>query len=118
MPKFSITDIQEFILMMRSFAATSLAEEYLGEPREYEDEELESLITLNQVESIVEENSIERTKDDKYIINEDIFDNIFDDVRNQLYQSTMSQLASKGYIECAWDDKEDKMIFWVDKAKK
>ena len=58
------------------------------------------------------------TKDDKYIINEDIFDKIFDDVRNQLYQSTMSQLASKGYIECAWDDEEDKMIFWIDKAKK
>ncbi len=118
MSKFSIIDIQEFTLMMRSFAATSLADEYLGEPREYEDQELNSLMTLNQVESIVSENSVEQTKDGKYIINEDIFDKIFDDVRNQLYQSTMSQLAAKGYIECAWDNEEDQMIFWVNKAKK
>ena len=47
----------------------------------------------------------------------EIFNNIFDETRNLIYQSAMSQLAAKGYVECAWDEEQDKMVFWVDSEK-
>ena len=115
--EYVITDTDEFVHLMRSTAASSLAEEYLGKTKQYSDKDLDGITTLNQVESIIAEKSIDIDEESKYIINGDIFEDIFDEVRNLIYQSAMSQLAAKGYIECAWDDKKNKMIFWVDKEK-
>ena len=112
--EYIITDTEEFVNLMRSSAASSLAEEYLGQTKEYSDKDLDSITTLNQVESIIAEKSIEIDEESKYIINGDIFEDIFDEVRNLIYQSAMSQLAAKGYVECAWDDEKNKMVFWVD----
>tara|TARA_B100001778_G_scaffold17847_1_gene13432 strand:+ start:324 stop:704 length:381 start_codon:yes stop_codon:yes gene_type:complete len=115
--EYIITDTEEFVHLMRSTAASSLAEEYMGKTKEYSDKDLDGITTLSQVESIIAEKSIDIDEESKYIINGDIFEDIFDEVRNLIYQSAMSQLAAKGYIECAWDDKKNKMIFWVDKEK-
>jgi len=115
--EYIITDTEEFVHLMRSTAASSLAEEYLGKTKEYSDKDLDGITTLNQVESIIAEKSIDVDEESKYIINGDIFEDIFDEVRNLIYQSAMSQLAAKGYIECAWDDEKNKMVFWVDKEK-
>ena len=115
--EYIITDTEEFVHLMRSTAASSLAEEYMGKTKEYSDKDLDGITTLSQVESIIAEKSIDVYEESKYIINGDIFEDIFDEVRNLIYQSAMSQLAAKGYIECAWDDKKNKMIFWVDKEK-
>ena len=115
--EYIITDTEEFVHLMRSTAASSLAEEYIGKTKEYSDKDLDGITTLNQVESIIAEKSIDVDEESKYIINGDIFEDIFDEVRNLIYQSAMSQLAAKGYVECAWDDEENKMVFWVDKEK-
>ena len=115
--EYIITDIEEFVHLMRSTAASSLAEEYLGKTKEYSDKDLDGITTLNQVESIIAEKSIDVDEESKYIINGDIFEDIFDEVRNLIYQSAMSQLAAKGYVECAWDDEKNKMVFWVDEKK-
>jgi len=115
--EYIITDTEEFVHLMRSTAASSLAEEYMGKTKEYSDKDLDGITTLSQVESIIAEKSIDIDEESKYIINGDIFEDIFDEVRNLIYQSAMSQLAAKGYIECAWDDKKNKMVFWVDKEK-
>ena len=115
--EYIITDTEEFVYLMRNTAASSLAEEYLGKIKKYSDKDLDGIVTLNQVESIISEKSIEIDEESKYIIDADIFEDIFDEVRNLIYQSAMSQLAAKGYIECAWDDEKNKMIFWVDKEK-
>ena len=115
--EYIITDTEEFVHLMRSTAASSLAEEYLGKTKEYSDKDLDGITTLNQVESIIAEKSIEVDEESKYIINGNIFEDIFDEVRNLIYQSAMCQLAAKGYVECAWDDEENKMVFWVDKEK-
>jgi hypothetical protein len=115
--EYIITDTEEFVHLMRSTAASSLAEEYLGTTKQYSDKDLDGITTLSQIESIIAEKSIDIDEESKYIINGDIFEDIFDEVRNLIYQSAISQLAAKGYIECAWDDKKNKMIFWVDKEK-
>lgn len=115
--EYIITDTEEFVHLMRSTAASSLAEEYLGKTKKYSDKDLDGITTLSQVESIIAEKSIEIDEESKYIINGNIFEDIFDEVRNLIYQSAMSQLAAKGYVECAWDDEKNKMVFWVDKEK-
>ena len=115
--EYIITDTEEFVHLMRSTAASSLAEEYLGKIKEYSDKDLDGITTLSQVESIIAEKSIEVDEESKYIINGNIFEDIFDEVRNLIYQSAMSQLAAKGYVECAWDDEKNKMVFWVDEKK-
>lgn len=117
MKKLAITDLNEFAHLIRSTAATSLAEEYVGESKQYTDEDLESIITLKQVLSIIDENAIGIDERSRYIISDIIFEDMFDEIRNQIYQSTMAQLAAKGYVECAWDDEQDKMIFWVAEKK-
>ena len=114
MKSYSITDSLEFARIMRNCAAESLSEEYTGEPKYYSDEELDQIVTLHQVESIVSEHSLGVDEDEKEIIDTDVFNNIFDETRNLIYQSAMSQLAAKGLVECAWDDEENKMVFWVD----
>ena len=115
--EYIITDTEEFVHLMRSTAASSLAEEYMGKTKEYSDKDLDGITTLSQVESIIAEKSIEVDEESKYIINGNIFEDIFDEVRNLIYQSAMSQLAAKGYVECAWDEEQDKMVFWVDSEK-
>tara|TARA_Y100000004_G_C8814408_1_gene369135 strand:+ start:13 stop:369 length:357 start_codon:yes stop_codon:yes gene_type:complete len=117
MPKYSITDTEEFAVLMRTTAATSLAEEYVGRTTKYSEEELDNIITLFQVKSIIAEKSLDIDRDSKYIIDTEVFHEIFDEVRNQIYQSAMSQLAAQGYVECAWDDEKNKMVFWVDDKK-
>ena len=117
MKSYSITDSLEFARIMRNCAAESLSEEYTGEPKYYSDEELDQIVTLHQVESIISEHSLGVDEDEKEIIDTDVFNNIFDETRNLIYQSAMSQLAAKGLVECAWDDEENKMVFWVDENK-
>ena len=115
--EYVITDTEEFASLMRSTAATSLAEQYLGKTKEYDDDDLNNFVTLNQIQTIIHEESLGQDEESQYIIDSDIFEHIFDQVRNMIYQSTMCQLAAKGYIECAWDDEKNKMVFWVDGKK-
>ena len=117
MNSYSITDSLEFARIMRSCAAESLSEEYTGEAKSYTDEDLDGIVTLSQIESIISEHSLGVDEEDQEIIDTDIFNNIFDETRNLIYQSAMSQLAAKGLVECAWDEEKNKMVFWVDSEK-
>ena len=117
MATYSITDSLEFARIMRNCAAESLSEEYTGEAKSYSDAELDGIATLSQIESIITDHSIGSDENDQDIIDTEIFNNIFDETRNLIYQSAMSQLAAKGLVECAWDDEENKMVFWVDSNK-
>lgn len=117
MGTYSITDSLEFARIMRNCAAESLSEEYTGEAKSYSDADLEGIATLSQIESLIAEHSIGSDENNQDIIDTETFNNIFDETRNLIYQSAMSQLAAKGLIECAWDDEENRMVFWVDSKK-
>ena len=47
------------------------------------------------------------------MINSEVFNDTFDDVREWFYEAGLSKLAAKGVIECAWDDDSNQMVFWV-----
>lgn len=101
---YSITDIKGFSQTIRDGAAKSIAENY--------NENLDEFISIGQIESLVRDKSIGTDDDGLFIITEELFDEIFEYVRETIYQVGLSKLAAKGQIECAWDEDKNEMIFW------
>ena len=84
-------------------------------PRQYY-YEVDSLISLKQTESIVRE-YIEPSYNDEFIISEDNYELLCNEIKKWIYNRSLSQVASSGKIECAWDDNSNEMIFWDPKSK-
>tara|TARA_S200002703_G_scaffold100513_1_gene86838 strand:- start:832 stop:1212 length:381 start_codon:yes stop_codon:yes gene_type:complete len=105
--EFAIKKLDEISDIIRDNAATSLAETY-------QSNQLDKFVTINQVQDLIIEHSMGTDEEGQYIINMDVFAEIFDDVRNMIYQSALSKLAASGTIESAWDSDKDKMVFWID----
>lgn len=105
--EFAIKKLDEISDIIRDNAATSLAETY-------QSNQLDKFVTINQIEDLIIEHSLGTDEQGQYIINMDVFQDIFDSVRNMIYQSALSKLAASGTIESAWDSEKDKMVFWID----
>tara|TARA_B100001778_G_scaffold240113_1_gene200528 strand:- start:1710 stop:2090 length:381 start_codon:yes stop_codon:yes gene_type:complete len=105
--EFAIKKLDEISDIIRDNAATSLAETY-------QSNQLDKFVTINQIEDLIIEHSLGTDDEGQYIINMDVFADIFDSVRNMIYQSALSKLAASGTIESAWDSEKDKMVFWMD----
>jgi hypothetical protein len=103
---YTITDIEGFAQTIRDGAARSISENYT--------ENLNDFISIGQIKSIIEHKNIGIDDDGLYMITEGLFDEIFEGVRETIYQAGLSKLAANGHIECAWDDKTNEMIFWLD----
>lgn len=103
---YSITDLDGFAQFLRDGAARSISEGYT--------ENLDEFITIDQIKNLIEQNHIGYDDDGLLQINENVFDNLFDYIRYDIYQVALSRLASNGYIECAWDDDSNEMVFWID----
>lgn len=102
---FSITNISGFAETIRTGAAESIAENYR--------EDLNDFVTLQQVEKMIEDKCLGLDDDGQYMINEEVFDSLFEEVRTCIYQAGLAKLAANGAIECAWDDNMNQMIFWT-----
>lgn len=105
MQTFSISDMTGFITTIRNNAAESICENYT--------EDLNEFITLPQVEQMVINKSIGQDETGCYLITEEIFDSIFEDIRDTIYQTGLAKLAASNKIECAWDDELNDMVFWL-----
>ena len=105
MESYSIIDLEGYAKAMRDGAASSFEKDYT--------EDLDEFISIPQVINMVKKNNLGLDEEGNYLINEDIFEEIFESIRNQLYEVGLSKLASKGFVECAWDDESNEMIFWL-----
>lgn len=105
--EFAIKKLDEISDIIRENAATSLAETYSSS-------QLDKFVTINQIENLIIEHSLGTDNEGQYIIDVDVFEDIFDAVRNMIYQSALAKLAASGTIESAWDSDKDKMVFWID----
>lgn len=105
MDNYSIIDMDGYAVAIREGAAKSFAEEYT--------ENLDDIITINQVVKLVEEHSLGQDEDGNHIINEEVFDFLFEEVRVWIYEVGLAKLASQGYLDCAWDDESNEMVFWL-----
>lgn len=102
---YSITDLDGYASSIRDGVAQSFVEDY--------NENLDEYITLEQVKSLIIGYSLGQDEDNNYLINAEVFNDTFDDVREWFYEAGLSKLAAKGVIECAWDDDSNQMVFWV-----
>lgn len=110
METFSIVDMSGFIKTVRDGAAKSLSENYT--------DNVDNYVTVGQIESMVKNKSVGMDDENNYMITEEIFDEIFESIRTDIYQSALSKLAASDKIECAWDDKTNEMIFWFNSKTK
>jgi len=110
MESYSIIDLEKYAISMRDAAASSFEKSYT--------ENLDEFITVRQVINLINNHNLGRDADNNLIINEEIFNDIFDEIRDWLYSAALAKLASKGLVDCAWDDQSNSMIFWLaDKNK-
>lgn len=105
MQTFSITDLEGFADCLRKGAAESISENYT--------ENLDDFITIDQIKNVIHQNIAGYDDEGLPIITENIFDNIFECVRKDIYQVGLAKLAANGMIECAWDDDTNEMVFWT-----
>lgn len=69
--------------------------------------------TKQQIVGIVEENCLGFSENNEPLINFEVFHNIFHSVLQRVQNGALSQLAAEGYLECAWDDDLNDMVFWL-----
>lgn len=102
---YSITDIEGFAQTIRDGAARSISENYT--------ENLDEFISIGQIISLVKDTSIGTDDAGLLMITEELFDEIFENIRETIYQVGLSKLAATGQIECAWDSQKNEMVFWL-----
>lgn len=102
---YSINDLNKYAESIRKNAALSFAQ--------YHDENLDDFISIGQVENLIRDHSIGTDDDGCLIIDEDSYNQTFDDVRTFLYNVGLAKLAAAGKVECAWDNEINEMVFWL-----
>ena len=105
METYSIIDLEGYAKAMREGAASSFEKDYT--------ENLDDFITIEQVVNLIKKNNVGLDEEGNYLITSDIFDEVFGEIRDWLYGVGLSKLAAKGYVDCAWDDEANEMVFWL-----
>jgi hypothetical protein len=100
----AIMNLERYATYIRRRAALSFSENY--------NENLDEFITVQQTSKMIEDHSIGKDEDGKFLIDETSHKKLFEAVRLRIYNSGLSKLASKDMLECAWDDKKGEMVFW------
>lgn len=102
---YSIVDLDGYAASIRDGVAQSFVENYT--------ENLDDYITIEQVKSVIIGYSLGQDEEGQYLINSEVFNDTFEDVREWFYEAGLSKLAAKGLVECAWDDESNEMVFWT-----
>ncbi len=105
MENYSIIDLEGYAKAMRDGAASSFEKDYT--------ENLDEFISIGQVINLIKKNNLGLDEEGNYLINEQIFDDVFNDIRNWLYEVGLCKLAAKGFVDCSWDDDSNEMVFWL-----
>jgi hypothetical protein len=105
MESYSIIDLEGYAKAMRDGAASSFEKDYT--------ENLDDFISIGQVINMIKKHNLGLDDEGNYLINEQIFDDVFNDIRDWLYGVGLAKLSSKGFVDCAWDDESNEMVFWL-----
>jgi hypothetical protein len=105
MESYSVIDLEGYAKAMRDGAASSFEKDYT--------ENLDEFISIGQVINMIKKNNLGLDEEGNYLINEQIFDDVFNDIRDWLYEVGLCKLAAKGFVDCSWDDESNEMVFWL-----
>ena len=105
MESYSIIDLEGYAKAMRDGAASSFEKDYT--------ENLDEFISIGQVINMIKKNNLGIDEEGNYLINESIFEDVFNNIRTWLYEVGLCKLAAKGFVDCAWDEDSNEMVFWL-----
>lgn len=101
---YSIIDLDSISTSLRSEIAKTFTDA--------DEDNLDEYITLHQVKDIIIGYSLGNDEEGNYLINQEVFQDAWDDIRDWIFNAGLAKLAAKGMIECAWDDNLNEMVFW------
>ena len=104
---YAITDTLGYASDMRKAAADHLCEDSSST------EDLDTYISIEQIVNIVENECLGLDDEDRYLLNEDINEKIFDTIAIWIHNVGMAKLAGQDLLECAWDSELNEMVFWA-----
>jgi len=108
---YSIINLEKYASYIRKKAAVSYSTHYEQELIERE-KDLNDFITIPQICGLIEECSIGKDEQGKFLLNEKAYNALYDKVRIRIYNCGLSKLSVAGNLECAWDEEKNEMIFW------
>lgn len=103
--EYIVSENKKFCKALRKQAAKYLSSESHSN--------LDEFITLDQCGQILENNCVDKDEQGRFIVNEDSYVDMLMEISKQIYQSALSKLAAENIIQCAWDNQENTMVFWV-----
>jgi hypothetical protein len=101
---YAIVDVPGYVSQMREAAAKSLSENYSAN--------LDDYISIDQMVVLLKEECVGFDNNNRPLLNEKTNGNIFDKTALWIHNVGLAKLAAKDLIECAWNSKTNKMIFW------
>jgi hypothetical protein len=107
---YAIVDLQGYASEMREAAAKTISNSY--------NENLDEFISIDQMIGLVKENCVGFDDNDRPLLNEDANENIYESTISWIHGVGLAKLASKGLIECAWDNDINEMVFWPNEIQK
>jgi len=102
---YAIINLEKYAGMIRARAASTIAES--------SDEELEGYVTIRQTTSMIMEHSIGKDEEGRPLLDDGSHAELFNSIKERIFNSGLSKLAAKDVVECAWDNEKNEMIFWT-----
>lgn len=102
---YVITDLDGYVVEMRKAVGNSIADSNT--------DNLDDYISLDQMKGLVDSWCVGFDEEDRPILDEEANANIFEDARIWMTNVGLAKLAANGFVECAWDDECNEMVFWT-----
>jgi hypothetical protein len=102
---YAIVDLEGYATQIREAAAKSICDTSTDNLNEY--------ITLTQIINMVKTDCKGFDEEDRPLLDEDTNEKIFEDTAVWIHSVGLAKLAAQDLIECAWDDKNNEMVFWT-----
>lgn len=103
---YAITNLEGYAKEMREAAANSFSESH---------DDIDTYISLSQMINLVKSECIGFDDEERPLLNETANEKIYESTVTWINNVGLARLAAEGYVECAWDDSQNEMVFWANK---
>lgn len=101
---YAITNLDGYAREMRDAAARSFSDDC---------SDVDSYISINQMINLVKSECIGFDDHNRPLLDEHTNEKIYESTVTWMNNINLAKLAADGYVECAWDDKKNEMVFWA-----
>lgn len=101
---YAITNLEGYAREMRDAAANSFSESH---------DDIDTYISLNQMINLVKSECVGFDDEERPLLNETANEKIYESTVTWINNVGLAKLAAQGYVECAWDNNSNEMVFWA-----